>query len=473
MASRTAAKAKKAPAKKSAKKSAAKKSAPKKAPAKKATAKKSAAKKSAAKKAPAKKTAAKKSGAAGSKAESVGMSTARLKRINPVMQAYIDSGALIGINVRINRRGKTVFSENYGKRDRENNKSMKDDTIFRIYSMTKPVVSTALMLLVEEGKVRLIDPVAKFIPAFAATKVMQPDGQLVDQTSIMQVRHLRMPTSGLSYDFLVDFPVCQQYRDAKLMADPTRNLEQLIDALAGIPLAFQPGSKWNYSLGIDVAARIVEVASGQPLRTFLQERIFGPLGMKDTGFGVPAKKLDRLAAMYGHPDLCGEGANLLDIFSPPTMGSNERRDVSGTYPTDTPDVFVRGGLGLFSTIGDYMAFAQMLCNGGELNGKRIIGRKTLELAHSNHVPAELLPYELAGLPNPGWGFGMGSRVMMDVAATGGAGSVGEFGWAGAAKTYYWVDPAEQLVGVLMTQSMVGLEIPEQDLRTLAYQAIID
>lgn len=456
MASKTASKAKKA-AKKATKKPAARK-----------PAKKAAAKKSAAKKAPAKATTS-----SGSKAESVGMSTARLKRINPVMQAYVDSGALIGVSVRINRKGKTVFSETYGQRDRENNKPMKDDTIFRIYSMTKPVVSTALMLLVEEGKVRLIDPVARFIPAFAATKVMQPDGSLVDQTTPMQVRHLLMHTSGLSYDFLVDFPVCQQYRDARLMADPTRTLEQLIDVLAGIPLAFQPGSKWNYSLGIDVAARIVEVASGQPLGTFLQERIFGPLGMKDTGFGVPAKKLDRLAAMYGHPDLCGEGANLLDIFSPPTMGSNERRDVSRTYPTDTPDVFVRGGLGLFSTISDYMAFAQMLCNGGELNGKRIIGRKTLELAHSNHVPDELLPYELAGLPNPGWGFGMGSRVMMDVAATGGAGSVGEFGWAGAAKTYYWVDPAEQLVGVLMTQSMVSLEIPEQDLRTLTYQAIID
>lgn len=401
------------------------------------------------------------------------MSAERLARINPAMQAFVDNGTFIGTSVQIARRGETVFSACYGQRDRENGKPMTQDTIFRIYSMTKPIVSTALMMLFEEGKFRLIDPVAKYLPKFATTKVLLADGKLVDQASPMLVHQLLSHTSGLTYDFLVDFPSGELYRDARLMNDASRSLEECIDALADIPLGYQPGTKWNYSVGIDVAARLIEVISGQPVGQFLQERMFGPLGMKDTGFSVSAANADRLAAMYGHPDLCAEDQTIVKIFTPPTMGSNERRDVSATYPADKPGVFARGGHGLFSTLGDYARFAQMLCNGGELNGNRVIGRKTLELMHSNWVPAALLPYDIGGLPNPGWGFGLGSRVMMNPAETGGPGSVGEFGWAGAAKTYFWVDPVEQLTGVFMSQCMVGMEMPEQDLRTLAYQAIID
>jgi CubicO group peptidase (beta-lactamase class C family) len=409
----------------------------------------------------------------GTSAESVGMSTARLARINSVMQGFIDSGSLIGASAQIVRRGETVFSGVYGQRDRENGKPMTEDTIFRIYSMTKPIVSTALMLLFEEGKFRLTDPVAKYLPKFGATKVLLADGKLVDQVAPMLVHQLLSHTSGLTYDFLVDYPSGELYRDARVMNDASRTLEQCIDVLADIPLAFQPGSKWCYSVGIDVAARLVEVISGQPLGQFLKQRMFDPLGMTDTAFGVPAANLDRLAAMYGHPDLVALDQTIVKIFSPGVMGTNERREVSDTYPTDKPDVFVRGGHGLYSTLGDYTRFAQMLCNGGELNGQRIIGRKTLELMHSNWVPAGLLPYDIGGMPNPGWGFGLGSRVLMNAAETGGPGSVGEFGWAGAAKTYYWVDPVEQLVGVFMTQSMVAMDLPEQDLRALAYQAIID
>eukprot|EP01041_Mallomonas_annulata_P030128 gene30128-52223_t len=245
---------------------------------------------------------------------------------------------------------------------------------------------------------------------------------------------------------MADNPVAQQYRDARIMNDATRSLEALVDDLATIPLAFQPGSRWHYSVGIDVAARLIEVLSGQSVGDFLQERLFGPLGMVDTGFGVPADKLDRLSAMYGLPDLIGENYSFVQLFEAAMAGFNERIDVSATYPTGTPDVFQRGGVGLFSTVSDYMRFGQMLVAGGALDGVRVIGRKTLELMHSNHVPAALLPYELLGMPNPGMGFGLGSRVMLDVAATAGSGSVGEYGWAGAAKTYYWVDPAEDLVG---------------------------
>ena len=282
-----------------------------------------------------------------------------------------------------------------------------------------------------------------------------------------------MHTSGLTYDFMADNPVAQMYRDAKIMHDATRSLEAVIDDLATLPLAFQPGARWHYSVGIDVAARLVEVVSGQPLGEFLRVRLFDPLGMTDTGFGVPDSKLDRLSAMYGLPDLIGENYSAVQLVEAALSGFNERIDVSATYPTNTPDVFVRGGLGLFSTAGDYMRFAQMLGNNGALDGERLLSRKTLELMHSNHLPAELMPFEILGLPQPGMGFGLGSRVMLDVAQTGGTGSVGEYGWAGAAKTYYWVDPVEELVGVFMSQYMTGVLLPDRDMRSLTYQAIID
>jgi CubicO group peptidase (beta-lactamase class C family) len=407
--------------------------------------------------------------------ESVGMSAQRLDRIRPAMQAYVDQRGFAGISAMVARRGQVVYSGQVGWRDREAQLPMAADTIFRIYSMTKPVVCTALMLLYEEGRLQLVDPVAKYIPAFAATKVLSADGGLADQSPArpMQVRDLMMHTSGLTYDFLEDSPAGQMYRDARLMNDASRSLEALVGELARIPLAFQPGTRWQYSVGIDVAAHLIEVVSGQPLGAFLQERLFGPLGMADTGFGVPAEKLGRLAAMYGHPDLCGPGMTLAGIFGAWMAGDNGRRDVSATYPTDAPATFVRGGHGLFSTAGDYMRFALMLANGGAADGQRIIGRKTLELMHTNHLPAALLPYDIGGIPYAGYGFGLGSRVMMDVGASGGAGSVGEYGWSGAAKTYYWVDPQEQLAGVFMTQYMVGFDLPEQDLRAIAYAAIED
>lgn len=405
--------------------------------------------------------------------ESVGMSSARLSRIHAVMQRYVDSGTVRGISTMVLRRGKVVHAEQFGHRDAEAGLEVELDTIFRIYSMTKPVVSTALMLLHEESAFQLEDPVAKYLPQFASTPVLNADGTLEPQASPMEVRDLLTHTSGLTYDFMEDTPVGGLYREARIMNDASRTLEELIDTLAKIPLSSQPGSRWHYSVGIDVAARLVEVLSGQSLGTFLADRIFNPLEMKDTGFGVPDSNLDRLSAMYGLPDLIGRDHTATKLVEAALGGYNERIEVSDTYPTDSPDVFMRGGLGLFSTITDYANFAQMLLNGGQLNGNRIIGRKTLELMHANHLPVELLPWELLGRNNDGLGFGLGSRVMMDVAASAGPGSVGEYGWAGAAKTYYWVDPAEDLVGLFMAQYMTGVELPERALRSLTYQAIDD
>jgi CubicO group peptidase (beta-lactamase class C family) len=404
--------------------------------------------------------------------EAAGMSARRLERIRPAMQAYVDRGVFAGINTLIARRGKVVHAGEFGWRDKEAGTAMTADTIFRLYSMTKPIVCVGLMTLFEEGRFRLIDPLAKYIPAFGRVKVRDADGSLVDPVRPILVRDLMTHMSGLSYHFVEDSPLAKLYNEGKLL-DAQSPLEAAIEDLARLPLAFQPGARWRYSVGIDVAARVIEVISGRPLGQFLRERLFEPLGMDDTAYGVPPEKRSRLAAMYGRPDVIARGVTMSSEFEAWLKGVNDRLDVSKSYPVDSPDVFVRGGHGLFSTIGDYFRFAQMLANSGEFDGARILGRKTLELMHLNHVPAALLPLEIAGLPLPGYGFGLGSRVLMDVAQSGAPGSVGEFGWSGAAKTQYWVDPKEELVGLFMTQSMMSFDLPELDLRALAYQAIED
>lgn len=404
---------------------------------------------------------------------SVGMSAKRLARIAPAMQGFVDRGVVRGISTLVARRGQVVHRGLYGHRDAEVAAAMTDDTIFRIYSMTKPIVSTGLMLLHEEGRFLLDQPVAAFLPAFAAPKVVQADGSLVDAIAPITIGDLLGHTSGLTYDFMVDNPAAQLYRDHRVMDDATRTLAECVDLIASLPLAFQPGERFHYSVGIDVAARLIEVIADQALGDFLAERIFVSIGMTDTAFGVPDDQLGRLAAMYGLPDIAGQNYDANDLVKAELAGFNERIDVSATYPTSTPDVFVRGGHGLFSTTHDYFRFAQLLANGGELNGSRVVGRKTLELMHANRLPAGMLPWDIMGVPTPGFGFGLGSRVLLDVGASQNAGSVGEFGWAGAATTYYWVDPAEDLVGVFMTQYMTGPEQPDRTFRSVVYQAIAD
>jgi CubicO group peptidase (beta-lactamase class C family) len=301
-------------------------------------------------------------------------------------------------------------------------------------------------------------------------QVLGADGKLVAANRPITVRDVMMHTSGLTYGFLEDSPVCREYARTWLF-DPKAQLGEAIDNLASFPLAFQPGERYHYSVGIDVAARIIEVVSGGRLGKFLDERIFSPLKMADTAFAVPEAKRSRLAAMYGRPDIMTGGVTTRTAFEHWRAGYNERIDVDESYPFDAPGVFERGGHGLFGTLGDYFRFAQMLGNGGELDGVRVIGRKTLELMHANHLPLSLLPIEIGGMPLPGYGFGLGSRVLLDVASSGAPGTAGEYGWSGAAKTHYWVDPREQVVAVFMTQSMLSFDGPELDLRALVYGAL--
>src|SRR3984885_1931110 len=263
--------------------------------------------------------------------EAVGMSARRLERIRPAMQAYVDRGVYAGINTLIARRGKVVHAGQFGWRDKEAGQAMTADTIFRLYSMTKPIVCVALMTLLEEARFRLIDPVAKYIPAFGAVKVLEADGSLVAPVRPVLLRDLMTHMSGLSYHFVEEAGVGKMYQGGKLL-DAQCPLEAAIEDLARFPLAFQPGSRWRYSVGIDVAARVIEVISGRALGEFLRDRLFAPLGMADTAFGVSPEKRNRLAAMYGRPDVITPGPTMGSEFAAWMAGVNDHIDVSKSYP---------------------------------------------------------------------------------------------------------------------------------------------
>ncbi len=408
--------------------------------------------------------------------ESVGLNSKVLERIKPVMQSYVDEKRFAGFSTMIARRGRIVHFEQVGYRETESKKPITPDTIFRIYSMTKPIICTALMILFEEGRFQLIDPVAKFIPAFGEIKVLTGEVATgckeVDLIRPVTIRDLLTHTAGLSYHFLEDSPVCGMYRQANFMR-PGLSLQALVNELAEMPLAYQPGTRFHYSMGIDVAAHLIEIISDQPLIDFLKARLFEPLGMIDTDFCVPPEKGDRLAAMYGLPDISLPDTTFSTMLEAWQSGNIGKINVLENYTPDYPFGFARGGHGLYSTAWDYMQFAQMLLNGGNLNGVRILGYKIVELMHMNHMPVNLLPFEIGGIPILGYGFGLGSRVLMNVAESAMPGSVGEFGWSGAAKTYYWVDSREEIIGILMTQYMMGVDLPEKDFQVLAYAALMN
>jgi len=400
--------------------------------------------------------------------EEVGVSSARLNRIPPVMQGYIDQNIIAGFTTMLARHGKVFHFECFGKMDLEANKPMQPDTIFRIYSMTKPIVSVALMMLYEEGLFHLHDPVSSFIPEFKNLKVMVPGSThnhigLTNMEREVTIRDLLTHTSGLSYGNDEDSPVDALYREAEL-ADSLLRLRQplpeMAQKLSGLPLAHQPGSQWRYSIATDVIGYLVELISGMSLDTFLEEKILKSLRMDDTAFYVPPEKIDRLAAMYGRT----EESHLGLVDGP------------ATSPWTNPQYHPSGGAGLVSTNSDYMRFTQMLLNKGELDGTRLLGCKTIALMTANHLPPELIPLQMGVSTLHGYGFGLGFRVMTDVAQSAMLGSAGEYGWSGAAYTYFWIDPKEELIGIFMSQFFPSRDLttPIRDtFRVLAYQALID
>lgn len=407
--------------------------------------------------------------------EEVGMISSRLAGIRKVMEPYVDSGKITGLSTLLARKGKVVHFDQVGTMDRESAVPLIDDAIFRIYSMTKSITCTALMTLYEKGCFQLDDPVSKYLPAFERMQVLETGGQgninQIDAAVPITIHHLLTHTAGLTYDFLEDSPVCEMYRQARLFNRADRSLEELVSELARLPLAFQPGSVWHYSMAIDVLAHLVEVLSDKPFGQVLEDTIFKPLEMADTSFFVPRVKKSRIVTMYGLPDLGEQGMTLSRILEAWNSGFNEKIDVSTTYPDSNQGSFERGGHGLFSTVSDYLKYCQMLLNGGTLNGNRILSRKTIDLMFMNHLPLSLLPFKVADPPDYGYGFGLGSRVLMNVAESLKPGSVGEYGWAGVGKTYFWVDPVEEIIGILMAQSMMQFDMPERELQVIAYAAI--
>ncbi len=388
--------------------------------------------------------------------EEVGMSSDRLERLNGAMQGLVDDGLLAGITTMISRHGKVAHFGTFGHQNIEDGALMSEDTIFRIYSMTKPITGVALMILYEEGKFRLSDPVHRYIPEFEGLVVAKedgPNGQPITEPADhpMTIRELMAHTAGLSYGIFSQSQVDALYNEANVL-DNNSTLKDMIDKLSKIPLRQQPGSMWHYSVAVDVQGYLVEVLSGQRFDEFLNERIFGPLGMNDTAFHVAADKADRFSQVYTH-DADG---NLMA-----QEGFGGRRDY-----LDPPN-FLSGGGGLVSTTMDYMRFSQMLLNGGELDGVRILAPSTVKLMHLNHLPRELKEM------SPGTGFGLDFAVVLDPVAADGI-SKGEYYWGGAAGTWFWIDPKEDLVFVGMIQHFGPRRPDVRSLsRRLTYQAILE
>lgn len=397
--------------------------------------------------------------------ESVGMDSGRLECISTTLNEFVKDNQLPGMLALVQRRGKVVYFGKFGLMDIATAKPMREDALFRIYSMTKPIVSVALMMLYEEGRFSLKDPVYKFIPAFKKTKVYAGAGplglKLVEQDPEMTLHHLLTHTSGLSYGWFFDTPAEEPYRQTlPLLARRTTVLADYAEHVAELPLLFQPGTEWRYSIATDVVGRVIEVVSGMPLTDFLEQRIFKPLGMTDTAFYVPPEKLDRLAQIY---------ASKL-LYDPTVVKPDE---VPGIGDVTTPTTCPIGGGGLISTLADYLAFGNFLINKGKYDGGRLLSRKTLDWMTSNHIPQSMRPLHM-GPDVMDYGFGLGFRVTTSLGEARTLSSVGEFGWSGLAKTYFWVDPAEDFIGLFMSQHLPILPYPVTErFRNLSYQAIAD
>lgn len=397
--------------------------------------------------------------------EDVGMSSERLARIRPAMQRYVDKGLVPGVVTLVARKGRIVHLDTIGYRDVETKAPMTTDTIFRIASMTKPMASVALMMLYEEGHFLLSDPIAKFLPEFSKMNVAVGPASTDDKSGLryklvpavrpITIKHVLTHTAGFpnSYRGITR----EEYGSVYPRKTPNDTVADAVKRLAAMPLNFQPGENWEYGPATDVVGRLVEVISGVSLDEFLRKRVFEPLRMPDTHFYLPMSKVGRLAANYQPDDNNGKRIKLVE--SP----NAESRWVK------QPHVYFSGAGGLVSTVADYVRFSQMMLNGGELDGVRILGRKTVELMTTNHIGD--LPIWLTG---PGFGFGLGYSVVKDIGVTGQAGSSGMYGWGGAFCTFFQTDPREEMISIVMTQVRPYDHINiRQEFIALANQAIVD
>jgi CubicO group peptidase (beta-lactamase class C family) len=393
-----------------------------------------------------------------------GFSKDRLERIDDHMRAAVTNGTMVGGLGMIARNGKVIYSTSWGMADREEERAMETNAIFRIYSMTKPITTVALLMLYEEGRFALNDPVAKYLPELDALKVFDPEGgESFAPKRQPTIRDLMRHTAGFTYGIFGDTEVDRLYREIdflqqKTIADAVRKLE-------GIPLLYEPGSVWHYSIAVDIQGRLVEVISGLRFGTFLEQRIFEPLAMEDTAFIVPDNNRDRLATLYA-PEDAVSGSNTVWQRSTSKILVPAPQEWDRTSSQDQQ--LESGGGGLVSTAGDYVRFSQMLLNGGELEGQRLLSPKTVALMTADH---------LGGIPmnraqdTSGMGFGLGVAIDLDPAASGKLGTAGTYGWGGAAGTRFWVDPAEKLVILFMVQSLPHQTRLGDEFRLLTYQAL--
>jgi CubicO group peptidase (beta-lactamase class C family) len=384
--------------------------------------------------------------------EDIGLSSVRLATLCQVMRGEIERGRVPGAVALIARRGRLGFFESFGQRDAAAGAPMTKDTIFRIYSMTKPITTVAAMMLWEKGRFLLSDPVANYLPDFSdPTVAVERGGEIerVPAERAITIQDLLRHTSGLTYEFRGAGPVHKMYMSAKVHSRAQSNADQ-VATLGKLPLLHQPGTRWEYGRSTDVLGRLVEVLSGMPLGVFFERHILGPLGMVDTAFHVPPRHHSRLAAAFARDPDSGSAVQLLEVRDPPSFES--------------------GGGGLVSTAGDYARFLQMLLNGGTLDGSRCLSRKTIELMTADHLGA------ITGAPDlllPGHGFGLGFAVRLHAGMSAAPGSVGLYFWGGLAGTTFWVDPAEQLFALMLIQAPGQRDYYRTLFRDLVYSAFDD
>jgi CubicO group peptidase (beta-lactamase class C family) len=369
-------------------------------------------------------------------ASEVGISPSKLERVKSIVQTMVEKKQTAGAVLVVARRGKVALMEAFGKMDIEANKPMQCDAIFRIYSMTKPITTAAAMLLVEEGKLQLDEPVARYLPEFQELRVYAGQGKdPVATHREMTIRDLMRHTSGLTYGgMLPNTPLDRIYRESRV-EDPGDSLADLVRKLGKIPLLCEPSTRFNYSVSTDVLGRIIEIRTGKQLDAFLQERIFKPLDMRDTGFFVPDDKVNRFSASYR----LGKEGQLVVQDSPAHSRFRTRPK------------FLSGGGGLVSTARDYLRFCQMILNEGDLEGTRLLHPETVHLMTTDQLPAEAKPMNLAGFPLPGYGFGLG--FLLGPGKDPSVPVAGEYSWHGAASTSFWIAPKEALVVVALQQIM--------------------
>lgn len=392
-------------------------------------------------------------------AKELGFDPQRLERLGALTQRYVDTGKLPGFVSLVARHGKIAYLNTCGYRDIATQTPYEMDTIFRIYSMTKPITSVSILQLYEQTLFNLHDPIAKFLPEFANMTVFE-EGRRVPVDTPITFQHLLTHTAGLTYGGFGEPNLHQVdvlYNEMDFLS-MKRTLAEAVGMVAGLPLRFRPGQKWHYSVATDVLGRLIEVISGQTLDTYFAEHIFEPLGMADTAFHIEPSKLDRFATLY-------------HITPDDPLAILDHPETSDYLP---PVKGFSGGGGLVSTIRDYFRFASCLLNKGEMDGIRILGRKTVERMQMNHLPSALLPisYEFDE-PMHGLGFGLGVSTIMDIAQSGMMGSNGDFGWGGYAETFFLVDPSEDLVAINMTQCIPSSFYPvRKEFRTAVYQALV-